>query len=658
VSDRAVVWDLETGDVAALEPLPGGTSSVANAASRDGRVVVGQADTGDGRSSAVIWTDGGPPEWLTEGAALAVSADGSVVTGYTTAFGREEAFRWTRSQGSISLGELDGAPAREGLAMNADGTAIAGKLYTSEPDVYRPIRWTEAGGLELLGVAEATDEGRASAISADGEVVFGLRSEGAAAHIFRWTSTTGVQPLLPARDTYESAPFSSASGDVVVGRSYGQSFFWDARTSQHALVTDRLGAIVPWDWDWDLAMATGVADDGRTIVGLGVSSAYPQGGAWVAVLGRECGPPLPVAVRDSPEPAVLNAGLECGAVPGSACCAAPSEPCGAGLVCEEGACVQCAAFTPLGFVPGHLDVSVGAVSGDGRVVIGVGWPADGTSRAVRWRLDTGVAELLSPDPYVEPLAVNHSGSVVVGLAQVSDVRMDAFVWTETDGIAILAPEAVATGVSADGSVVVGIRLVLGGTQAFRWTAEDGAVDLERGQAPFSEAMGVSADGSVTVGRLQDGDGNGPVAIWSGNGLRILEPSSAGLGRGTGVNADGSVVVGMRQGAGVASVFRWTEATGMVDLSIGVPGALPATTRSGATVAATLRSRAHVWRSDTGVVKPVHGVLQGIVPDGWVLPEAHGISADGRTVIGRGPNPRGQSQGWAAVLGPHCTAPEP
>ena len=58
----------------------------------------------------------------------------------------------------------------------------------------------------------------------------------------------------------------------------------------------------------------------------------------------------------------------------------------------------------------------------------------------------------------------------------------------------------ATGVSADGSVIVGTSSSASGSQAFRWTAGSGMVGL--GYLPGgtnSSATAVSGDGSVVVG---------------------------------------------------------------------------------------------------------------------------------------------------------------
>jgi probable HAF family extracellular repeat protein len=82
----------------------------------------------------------------------------------------------------------------------------------------------------------------------------------------------------------------------------------------------------------------------------------------------------------------------------------------------------------------------------------------------------------------------------------------------------------ATGVSADGSVVVGrAENAAGQKRAFRWTASGGMQNLGTLGGTWSEAWGVSADGSVVVG-------------WAGNA------------------------------AGYNRAFRWTASGGMEDLN--------------------------------------------------------------------------------------------
>jgi probable HAF family extracellular repeat protein len=129
--------------------------------------------------------------------------------------------------------------------------------------------------------------------------------------------------------------------------------------------------------------------------------------------------------------------------------------------------------------------------------------------------------------------------------------------------------SVAWGVSADGSVVVGVAENAAGQQrAFRWTASGGMQDL--GTLPGtdeSQALGVSADGSVVVGRAYNAAGHWRAFRWTAaRGMQDLGTLGGYLSVAWGVSADGSVVVGEAQNAaGQDRAFRWTAAGGMQDL---------------------------------------------------------------------------------------------
>ncbi len=112
----------------------------------------------------------------------------------------------------------------------------------------------------------------------------------------------------------------------------------------------------------------------------------------------------------------------------------------------------------------------------------------------------------------------------------------------------------ATGVSADGSVVVGVGVSASGVEAFRWTAATGLVGL--GDLPggsfFSEALGVSADGSLVVGVGFSASGR-EAFIWDeANGMRSLRDVLIAQGddltgwtllSADAISADGSTIVG-------------------------------------------------------------------------------------------------------------------
>jgi len=115
----------------------------------------------------------------------------------------------------------------------------------------------------------------------------------------------------------------------------------------------------------------------------------------------------------------------------------------------------------------------------------------------------------------------------------------------------------ATGVSADGSVVVGFSFSANGTEAFRWTQGTGIVGLGdlSGGGFFSIATGVSGDGSVVVGIGNAGNSSsGRAFIWNiSQGMRSLQEVLTNdyglnltgwtLSEATGISADGLSIVG-------------------------------------------------------------------------------------------------------------------
>jgi probable HAF family extracellular repeat protein len=122
----------------------------------------------------------------------------------------------------------------------------------------------------------------------------------------------------------------------------------------------------------------------------------------------------------------------------------------------------------------------------------------------------------------------------------------------------------ADGVSADGSVIIGVGSSVNGREPFRWTESGGMVGL-----PGNYANDVSGDGSVIVGTSI----NGYEAFrWTESGDMVLPPfylyhSTVA----SGVSGDGSVIVGYGQSfddytnIDVYEAFRWTESGGMVGL---------------------------------------------------------------------------------------------
>jgi probable HAF family extracellular repeat protein len=128
--------------------------------------------------------------------------------------------------------------------------------------------------------------------------------------------------------------------------------------------------------------------------------------------------------------------------------------------------------------------------------------------------------------------------------------------------------SVASGVSADGAVVVGEATnAAGRSRAFRWTASDGMEDLGTLGGLSSWANGVSADGAVVVGWAENAAEDFRAFRWQNGFMQDLGTLGGLSSWANGVSADGAVVVGdARNAAGQWRAFRWTASGGMEDLN--------------------------------------------------------------------------------------------
>lgn len=66
--------------------------------------------------------------------------------------------------------------------------------------------------------------------------------------------------------------------------------------------------------------------------------------------------------------------------------------------------------------------------------------------------------------------------------------------------------------------------------------------------------------------------------------------------------------------------------------------------------ATKQTQAFLWTSSLGMVSlRDYLIAHGADLTGWSLASASGISADGRTIVGTGINPQGQTEAWIATI---------
>jgi uncharacterized membrane protein len=248
----------------------------------------------------------------------------------------------------------------------------------------------------------------------------------------------------------------------------------------------------------------------------------------------------------------------------------------------------------------------------------------------------------------EATGVSADGRVVIGWSGV------AFRWTEQSGIITVGPAgepSIAHGVSADGSVIAGYFQPWN-LESFYWTEATGPVPMGMAPfvdpgAPYNVAYAISGDGQVIVGTsASDMPVNSNEAFrWTQSGgfqrLSGRAPMFDNV-EGLGTNSDGSVVVGLavRTDSRGWEAFHWTQATGMVGLgdingdpefqSSGANAVTPdGSVIVGLSDAPGYFDQAFRWTQATGMI----GIGALPTPLGIGGSEALAVSADGNTIVG-------------------------
>lgn len=212
--------------------------------------------------------------------AYGVSADGSVVVGYSASTNGNRAFRWTQTDDTMSsLGVLTGGTSSFGRGVNADGSVVVGASYTSTGD--RAFRWTQADNtMQDLGVLPGRTLSYARGVSADGSVVVGYSGGGGhGSSAFRWTEGNGgtMQNLgVLAGGSSSFANGVSADGSVVVGYSGSSNGYRAFRWTQTDGTMTSLGVLA----GGSSSFANGVNKDGSVVVGQSGSSNGNRAFRW------------------------------------------------------------------------------------------------------------------------------------------------------------------------------------------------------------------------------------------------------------------------------------------------------------------------------------------------------------------------------------------
>ncbi len=205
-------------------------------------------------------------------------------------------------------------------------------------------------------------------------------------------------------------------------------------------------------------------------------------------------------------------------------------------------------------------------------------------------------------------------------------------------------ESRVTSISADGSTVVGQRIVTGSAawKPYLWTSSTGMQAFSLSTFTLGAGSGVSGDGSFVVGRDTISSEAQRVQYDTAYlGLGDL-PGGAFRSYSRGISHDGSVVVGSSftsTSPVVEEAYRWTESGGMVGL-----GFLPGAPASGDSIAWAVSGDGTVvvgrsdsasgdeafrWTSASGMV----GL--GDLPGGYFDSYAYDVTPDGSIVVGWG-----------------------
>lgn len=314
-------------------------------------------------------------------------------------------------------------------------------------------------------------------------------------------------------------------------------------------------------------------------------------------------------------------------------------------------------FTPLGV----KNTYVASMSADGTVVVGV-WGNEGP--AWRWTPETGVVDIGSVSQQVK---VSGDGRTIVGTAKDSQGIKYAAIWqggkdwrtlpAPPNGRVLDGGVTSGWGVSADGSVIVGLVWVSGGgAQGFRYDAATGkSVALGSLKGESTRANVVSGDGNVVAG-WDEVDGRGPWygVIWW-NGLeRLMNPFNE-VGQVEGINYSGSVLVGRGHPKAWTHAYRFTSWDGHLE-DLGVlryPEDTPMFQDYSVALATSDDSNvvvvgyngyqpptdAFIWKPETGMMRLKEFLTsKGISGhETWTLVNANCVSPNGKIIAGTGIN---------------------
>jgi probable HAF family extracellular repeat protein len=295
------------------------------------------------------------------------------------------------------------------MGVSSDGKVAVG-LSNDTNGGQKAFRWAAATGMVSLGVLPGDTFSEAKGVNSDGSVIAGDSALANTYTPFRWANSTMTSlGFLSGYTSYAYGTAISSDGTTVVGSS------GNGTTSQAFRWTSAGMAGLGFLAGYDLSIAQGVNSDGSVVAGFSrlINSSRTQAFRWTS-----------------------------------------------------------AGMTGLGFLSGGESSTATGINSDGGVVVGYSWYGNSSNnQAFRW-VNGSMAGLgfLPGGNQSFANAVNADASVVVGQSN------GAFRWTPTDGMQSIAALLTAAGVNFAG-----------------WS--------------LSQATGVSADGTVIVGNGNDPSGH-------------------------------------------------------------------------------------------------------------------------------------------------------
>ena len=264
----------------------------ADAVSRDGRTIVGEARDSQRVQQAAIWQRAA--EWKLLGSvvpnavpcdlllstALDSSDDGKVLVGLAwngCSFAR--AFRWEESTGMVDLGSTVQGRSSRANGVSGDGRVILG--WQEHPLGYRQgARWVDGRQTIFSGPADIV--GEAWGANRDGSLIVGQTcrfGDVTDQSAWVWTPAGGVVCLPPPRNrlplgSIGMAFATSEDGRVIVGaQGFGlerEAVIWIDRTPHYLRDYLRANGVPNAFEDWiNTGAVTGMSHDGRILVGYG-----------------------------------------------------------------------------------------------------------------------------------------------------------------------------------------------------------------------------------------------------------------------------------------------------------------------------------------------------------------------------------------------------